>query len=921
MNRALPSTSRRSYHGRAGRIALAALSAVTLSVAGVIPANAATADTVSTYIVDAPTLSALRTAVSPIAADAEVLPEMGKAIVELTAAEAKNLDAKPGVSVAPDAYLSVTDAQDDAPWNLDRLDQSTPSVNGGPAGQYWYPDSAGAGVRIYILDSGTRADHPDLNGRVIDGFDAINSIEGPTTDCNGHGTAVASAAAGTVYGVAKLATIVPVQAGNCSGQASTSAIIRGLDWIAASNPAGTPAVVNISLGAMDKTLHPAFAALESSITDLIASGILVTIAAGNDAGDATVPEACQFSPARTPTAFTVGAADAWAGGYGIEGRADFSNAGSCVDAFAPGVSILTASVAGADSYRNGTSFAAPIVAGLAAIHLADHRTDTPAQTTSALLAAAQPGALVDNASRGLGSTVHYDTSAQASTVKTASPNLLVRTPAAVPSTSGVVAGLRDDGRTTSTLKYAWTAPTTGVRLRIDGGLTPARTVDVPSGTSYTFTGLADATTYQVEATTISDGLVGAASVTLLTKTGQPQRVTPAAVQSLSATLVPASGTAGPKARLAWSVPEDLGMTATTDYVIQYSKGGGAWTTYADGTSVARTFTSPQLTASTAYSFRVFAKNGGGTGPGAAVAFTTSRERPDAVRALTATPVPATKTSGPKSVLTWAAPADQGFTAVTDYIIQSSKNGGAWTTYSDGVSAARTFTTPPLAASSAYTFRVFAVGGRGTGPAATVEARTTSDRPQVITELRTAVIPATGTVAPKISLAWTAPADQGFTAITDYVIQWSKNGGAWATYEDGVGVGTTLTTPALSANSAYAFKVSAVNSYGPGASASVQAAIGRDRPSAVQGVTAANTASATGPVTNVTWSVPADQGFTAITDFIIQYSTSGGAWVTVADGKNIAQTVSVPLGSSTATRVFRVFAVNSFGTGPSASTQP
>jgi subtilisin family serine protease len=803
-----------------GRNAIAFLAAVTMSVIGVVPAQAAS-DELSTYIVGAPKASILEAAVGQVAEDrSEVLPELSQAIVQLTAAEAKSLDATPGVTVAPDAFLSITDAQDAAPWHLDRLDQKKPSISSGSTpGQYWYPASAGAGVRIYVVDTGVRADHPDLAGRVLDGYDFINNVGGQTTDCNGHGTAVASAAAGTVYGAAKLSSIVPVQVANCSGQASTSTIIRGLDWIVANNPAGTPATVNISLGSLDKDANPAFAALEDAVTSTVSSGFFVAIAAGNDANASTVPEACQFSPARTPSAFTVGASDAWVDSVGVEGRANFSNAGTCLDAFAPGVNIMTASASGADGYRNGTSFASPIVAGLGAIHLGANITATPKQTTDALLAAAQPGALADKSSRVLGSTVHYAGSNYPTTVTTASPNLMVGTPAAVPDQSRVIADLRSTSRTVTSLTFEWTKAATATRLLIEGQTLPKTYFDV-SGTSHTFTGLVDGETYNVSAATLNDGLVGVSSPIVKAATGPVGRVTPGPVTNMSTTLIPATSTVGPRARITWSLPSDTGQAPITDYFIQYSKNGSGFTTYNSGNSTSRSFTTPDLNMSTAYTFRVFAYNSRGTGPGAVNTYATSRERPSAVQALTVTAVPATKTTGPRVNLGWSLPSDTGFTQVNDYIIQYSKNGGGFTTLNSGNSANRSFTTPALNASTKYAFRVFAVNSRGTGPANVVDYTTTRDRPSAVTALKAQMVPADG----KVTLSWSLPSDTGFTQVNDYIIQYSKNGGGFTTLNSGNSANRSFTTPALNASTKYAFRVFAVNSWGTGPGAIVTVAV-------------------------------------------------------------------------------------------------
>ncbi|HYI32181.1 MAG TPA: S8 family peptidase, partial [Glaciibacter sp.] len=504
MRRVHHTVRRHNWRGAAALVCIPVL----LS-SGLSPAAATTEGELGTYIVDASTSAALDDAIGTVPGErADVLPDAGVAIVELTDVEAATLRSTPGVTVATDAPLAIADTQDSAPWHLDRLDQDRPSSGTAvPTDQYWYPGSAGNGVRIYVLDTGVFAGHQDFGSRVVEGYDAITQLPGATSDCNGHGTAVASAAAGTQFGVAKRASIVPVRVASCTGSATTSDMIRGLDWIMHTHPEGVPGVVNVSLGALDKNNDPAYTALEDVVASIITSGLFVSVAAGNNGTATDVPEACQFSPARIPAAFTAAASDRWVDEPGSEGRAEFSNAGSCVDAFAPGTGIMTASVTPPDVMRNGTSFAAPIVAGLAAIHLADHTADTPAVTTDVLLATAQPDALTNTASRPLGSTVHYNGSDSPTPVVSESPNLLVRTPAAMPDTAAAVVGLRHEELSSASFRVAWDAPTTGVRLTITGGgQGPATTV--AEGTSHTFAGLTEAADYLIEARTVTDGLLG-----------------------------------------------------------------------------------------------------------------------------------------------------------------------------------------------------------------------------------------------------------------------------------------------------------------------------------------------------------------------------------------------------------------------------
>jgi subtilisin family serine protease len=205
-------------------------------------------------------------------------------------------------------------------------------------------------VLAYVVDTGIDYNHSDFAGRVAAGFTAINDGTG-VLDCNGHGTHVSGTIAGSFYGVAKAATLVPVRVLDCAGSGYLSGVVAGLDWIAKNWTPGTPAVVNMSLGGGVSST------LDSAVESLVSKGITVAVAAGNSAADA-----CTSSPARTPGVITVAASDA------TDGFAYFSNFGSCVDVIAPGVSITSDWIGSttATAAISGTSMASPHVAGLIA---------------------------------------------------------------------------------------------------------------------------------------------------------------------------------------------------------------------------------------------------------------------------------------------------------------------------------------------------------------------------------------------------------------------------------------------------------------------------------------------------------------------------------------------------------------------------
>jgi subtilisin family serine protease len=284
--------------------------------------------------------------------------------IEMAPELADLIEADPLVAyVEPDRPMRAVATQTGATWGLDRIDQRALPLSG----TYTYT-ADGGGVKAYIIDTGIRRSHVDFGGRAVFGFDSVDGT-GLVQDCNGHGTHVAGTVGGTTWGVAKGVTLVAVRVLDCAGFGLTSGVIAGVNWVTGNHAAGQPAVANMSLGG------GASAALDQAVQSSIADGVSYAVAAGNESEDA-----CTGSPSRVAAAMTIGATDA------SDRKASFSDFGSCVDWFAPGVNITSAWFLTNTSTNtiSGTSMATPHTAGVAALYLQGNPGAAPATVRDAL---------------------------------------------------------------------------------------------------------------------------------------------------------------------------------------------------------------------------------------------------------------------------------------------------------------------------------------------------------------------------------------------------------------------------------------------------------------------------------------------------------------------------------------------------------
>ncbi|MEN3313332.1 MAG: serine protease AprX [Actinomycetota bacterium] len=330
------------------------------------------------------------------------------------------------LAVAADKHVSAITA--DARVRLSALAPPTtekwPFVTG--VQKYWANGTSPAApaATIAIVDSGIDATRPEFAGRIAASVN-LSSLPGNSPgDGRGHGTFVAGIAAANMQGkngAAPGAKIVSLDVMDDQGMARTSDVIAAADWILANKAKYGIRVANFSLHSSVANSFR-FDPLDKAVERLWFNNVVVVVASGNY-GNANGPSGVPFAPGNDPFVITVGASDT---GKSVSTNDDvaapWSAYGYTLDGFAkpdlaaPGRFMVGPVPVGSTLYTeradhvvepgymelSGTSFAAPIVSGVAALILGKHPEYTPDQVKGALMVGAKPMPTADNLSEGVG---------------------------------------------------------------------------------------------------------------------------------------------------------------------------------------------------------------------------------------------------------------------------------------------------------------------------------------------------------------------------------------------------------------------------------------------------------------------------------------------------------------------------------------
>jgi subtilisin family serine protease len=837
-------------------------------------------------------------------------------------------------SISPDrdVVLFDTTTQDSPTWGLDRIDQADYTPYEDTVRSYTYPSSAGSGVTVFVIDTGFTRQNDELDGRLGIGANFSEDDHGTpgdpsddtsTKDCNQHGTHVAGTVASTTYGVAKLATIVPVRVFSCSGSTASSTIVAGIEWAVENRPIDAPSVINMSLGGGANLVT------DQATQAAIDAGMTVVVSAGNGGADGYPDDACfggsssnggysdGLSPARVVDAITVGSSGYKFSSYPepVDYHQDlespFSNYGTCVDLYAPGGSITSLAFNNPGTLTiSGTSMSAPHVAGAAALFLSINPQASPADVQNALVTNASQEKIRRSESFWF-QTFPASFPGYPVSRATQTPNLLLNTEFLTSSlgTPESPSDIAADSVTPTSVALLWNEPAVLNSGTVSNYVVQYQEASrqvwstffhpVKATPGLTVTGLKAATEYVFRVAAMTSQGTGAFSDVhaVSTASGIPEApVNPAFVLS------PTS------AAVTWEEPEVLNGGMVTDYLFQYRESSNpSWLTFANlqPLSPVTGLTLTGLTPGLEYAFQLAAVTAQGTGEFAGSYFLTL---PDGLAGP-----PAALAFGevtPSSVeLVWDASTELNGGTISDYLVQyRDAFSEEWSMFDHAVKATTGLTVTGLTQLTEYQFQIATSTEYGTGVFGSVESTTTVHGP-TSAPLSLAAGVATRTSVP---LTWVVPSDLHGLMVANYLVQYRVAGTTlWSTFDRDPSEETNVTVTGLTSATSYQFQIAAQSSEGDSAFTSIVARSTLAPPTSSPRSLSVGTATVSSVL--LAWKSPLTVNGKKVTDYLVKYRVAGDpSWSTFAHTASTKTTRAVTGLSAGTSYEFRVAAITAQG---------
>ena len=388
---------------------------------------------------------------------------------------------------------------------------------------------------------------------------------------------------------------------------------------------------------------------------------------------------------------------------------------------------------------------------------------------------------------------------------------------------------------------------------------------------------------------------------------QPLRITtPAAVAPDAPTQLLVSSLTSTGFVLDWTTSAYNGGSPLTNFRVELSRDGGAtWTSARGGTSTSTRAIVSGAAPGTEYLLRVAAINAAGASSYLTGSVTTTAVTPGAPINLASSSLTATTLT-----LGWDLPSSNGGSGISDYKVEFSSNGGTtWSTIPRAVSTSRTLAVTGLAKGRSYQFRVSAINEIGTGVASAVHTVSTLTTVPGVPK-SVAVSSVTSSTA---TMSWTAPTDNGGSAITDYTVQTSRDDGTtWVTVAHTASAATSMNLSGLAPGTRYLYRVATKTAVG--SSDYVQGEL--TTLAVVPGAPLSlGSTSVTATSLTLTWNLPTSNGGSGITDYRVEFSSNGGTtWKAIVHEPSAVRTFNVTGLTRATAYKFRVTAKNSIGYG-------